>query len=161
MVFRVWGSLRVGLLVRLAIGLLRVGPGIGLVGLPGALRLLVGLAICLLVCLPPDVTRLLGGLAPCVVALLVGLAPGIVALLIRLVRPARLVRVVWLARPARLVRAAVFARFLGLAAPSLLLARHAKALLRFFQRRFGGGNLVVHVVGIAHGKTFRPASSHS
>ena len=30
-----------------------------------------------------------------------------------------------------------------------------------FQRRFGGGNLIVRVVGIAHGKTFRPASSNS
>ena len=152
MVFRVWGSLRVGLLVRLAIGL-----GVRLVRLPGTLRLLVGLtawlliglAVCLPVGLPPDVARLLGGLAPCVVALLVGLAPGIVALLIRLARPA------WLVRPA------VFARLLGLSARSLLLARHAKALLRFFQRRFGGGNLIVHVVGIAHGKTFRPASSNS
>lgn len=63
--------------------------------------------------------------------------------------------------PAWLVRPAVFARLLGLSARSLLLARHAKALLRFFQRRFGGGNLIVHVVGIAHGKTFRPASSNS
>ena len=161
MVFRVWGSLHVGLLVRLTIGLLRVGRGIRLVGLPGAVRLLVGLAICLPVGLPPDVTRLLRGLAPCVVALLIGLAPSVVTLLIRLARPARLVRVVWLARPSQLIRPAVFARLLGLSAPSLLLARHAKTLLRFFQRRFGGGNLVVHVVGIAHGKTFRPASSHS
>lgn len=114
MVFRVRGSLRVGLLVRLAIGLgvrlVRL-PGTLrlLVGLPGTLRLLIGLTVCLPVGLPPDVARLLGGLTPSVFALLVGLAPGVVALLIRPARPARLVHAVWLARPSRLVSPADFA----------------------------------------------------